>query len=97
MKVEEIKIKVIEALKELEESGDIVITTALPDAVVNKVVEALGCSALSLLSDDEYRAVVNSLNVLSHDVNLDNRNFQTIIGIEKEDLKIVSDKLNRFS
>ncbi len=94
MNIEEIKEKVSEALKGLEESGDIVITTATPNLVVNKVVEALGSDTKNLLNDDEFRAVLNSLNVLAHDVKLDSRDFQTIIGIEKEDLKTVFDKLN---
>lgn len=97
MNTEEIKLKVSEALKILEQSGDIVITTATPNAVVDKFVEALGSSAQSLLNDDEFRAVLNSLNVLAHDVKLDSRDFQTIIGIEKDDLKVVFDKLAKAS
>ena len=97
MNTEEIKLKIGEALKNLEESGDIVITTAIPNAVVNKLVEALGSDTQSLLNDDEFRAVLNSLNVLAHDVKLDSRDFQTIIGIEKDDLKVVFDKLSQAS
>ena len=92
MNIEEIKSKVSNVLKGLEESGDIVITTVTPNLVVNKIVEALGGHTKSLLNDDEFRAVLNSLNVLVHDIKLDSRNFQTIIGIEKEDLKAVLDK-----
>lgn len=94
MNEEEIKSKVSEVLKSLEDSGDIVITTTMPSLIVDKVVGALGSNFQSTLNDNEFRAVLNSLNVLAHDVKLDSRDFQTIIGIEKEELKVVFDKLN---
>lgn len=68
--------------------------TARPEPLVGKVVEALGGDTKSLLSDNEFRAVLNSLNVLAHDVNPDGGDLKAIIGIEKEDLKTVFDKLN---
>lgn len=58
------------------------------------LTRGLGSDIKSLLNDDEFRAVLNSLNVLIHDVKLDDRYFHTIIGINKEDLKTVFDKLN---
>ena len=94
MNEEEIKSKISKTLKSLEDSGDIVITTTMPNLVVDKVVGALGGNVQSTLNDDEFRAVLNSLNVLAHDIKLDSRDFQTIIGIEKEELKVVFDKLN---
>ena len=93
MNATEMELKVNKALNDLEESGDIVITTTTPSVITRKVVEAIGYNVQNLLNDEEYRAVLNSLNVLAHDVKLDNNDFQTIIGIERSSLKTVYDKL----
>lgn len=95
MDTEELKLNISEALKNLEDSGDIMITTSTPNVVVNKLLKALGKDLENLLNDMECSAVINCLNVSSHDIKLDDKDFQTIIGIEKEDLKSVLDKLVR--
>lgn len=93
MSIEELKPKISNALEKLEASGDIMITTSTPNTVVDSLIGAMGHNIKSLLSDDEFFAITNCLNVLIHDVELDDRDFQTIIGIEKNDLKFVLDKL----
>lgn len=95
MNVEELRLNISETLKNLEASGDIMITTSTPNTVVNTLLETLGKDIENLLNDMEFSAVINCLNVLSHDIKLDDKDFQTIIGIEKEDLKRVLDKLVR--
>lgn len=93
MNIEEITLKISEILTNLESSGDIMITTSTPNTVIDSFVAALKENVRDSLNDAEFNAVTNSLNVLTHDIKLDSRNFQTIIGISKYDLEIVLDKL----
>ncbi len=95
MNIEKLKLNVNECLKNLEASGDIMITTSTPNTVVDKLLETLGKDLENLSNDIEFSAIINCLNVLSHDIKLDDKDFQTIISIEKEDLKFVLDKLVR--
>lgn len=95
MDTEELKLNISEALKNLEDSGDIMITTSTPNIIVDKLLKALGKDLENLLNDMEFSTVINCLNVSSNDIKLDDKDFQTIIGIEKEDLKSVLDKLVR--
>ena len=89
----DMELKIHKALNDLEESGDIVITTSTPNVITKKIIKTIGYSAKNLLNDYEYRAVLNSLNVLAHDVKLDDNDFQTIVGVERDDLIVVYDKL----
>lgn len=93
MNIEEVKLRISSALSESEKLGDIMITTSTPNVVVDNLLKALGKDLENLLNDIEFSAVQNCLNVLYHDVKLDNQDFQTTIGIEKKDLKSVLDKL----
>lgn len=81
------------ALTQLEESGDIVITTSSPDPIAEKIIGSLGSSIGALLQGEEYRAVTNSLHALVNDVKVDDRDFQTLIGLDKNELQEVLDKL----
>ena len=81
------------ALNQLEESGDIVITTSSSEPIAEKIIGTLGSSLGALLDGEEYRAVTNSLNALVNDVKVDDRDFQTIIGLDKSELEEVLDKL----
>ncbi|KAB0480285.1 hypothetical protein F7Q91_09175 [Vibrio chagasii] len=81
------------ALTQLEESGDIVITASSPEPIAEKMIGSLGSSLGALLDGEEYRAVTNSLNALVNDVKVDDRDFQTIIGLDKSELGEVLDKL----
>jgi hypothetical protein len=97
MSIENIKEKIVNAINKLESSGDIVVTTTTPNTIIDKVVEALGNNLSNHLNDDEFRAILNCLNVLAYDVKLDARDFQTVIGVEKDELKLIFDKLNQFN
>jgi len=94
MNSELVKIKLTDVLSELEKAGEIVVTSTTPNTVVEKIAASLGQQMESVLEDDEFRAILNSLNVIVHDIKLDDRDFQSIIGIEKDKLKSVLDKLS---
>jgi len=81
------------ALTRLEEKGDIVITTTTLEPIAEEIIGAIGSYMDDLLDGNEYRAVTNSLNVLVNDVVVNSGNFQTIIGLDKNELKCVLEKL----
>jgi hypothetical protein len=84
----------IESLKEIEADGDIVISTTTPSVVINKLVEAVGRVYPVDLTEDEFAAVKNSVNVTCEGLKLDDWDFQTHIGLTKTELKAVLNKLN---
>jgi hypothetical protein len=86
--------KLNNTLRALEESGDIIITTATPNTVVDRILEGLTDNVHRVLNDEEIRAVLNTLNVLSHNVSLDDRDFQTVIGVDRSELNMIWDKLS---
>ena len=94
MNLEQAKIKLLDVLAELEEAGEIVVASTTPVVVVEKIAKRMGREIESVLNDDEFKAVLNSLNVLVHNIKLDDRDFQSIIGTEKDELRVVLDKLN---
>jgi len=81
------------ALVRLEEEGDIVITTTTLEPIVEEIVGSIGSCINDLLDGNEYRAVTNSLNILVNGVVVNNENFQTIIGLDKNELEGVLEKL----
>ena len=94
MNLEQVKIKLLDVLAELEEAEEIVVASTTSVTVVEKIAASLDREMESVLDDDEFKAVLNSLNVLVHNIKLDDRDFQSIIGIERYELKVVFDKLN---
>ncbi len=93
MNVEELKLNISEALKNLEASGEIMITTSTPNTVVDTLLETLGKDIESLLNENEFYAVLNCLSSLADGRRLDDWDFQTITGIERDDLKLVLNRL----
>ncbi|WP_370979962.1 hypothetical protein [Agaribacterium sp. ZY112] len=85
--------KIALVLQDLESSGDIVITTALPNLVVDKLLSSIGGDALSLLGDDEFYAVLSTINALIHGVQLNEHDFPNVIGLSKEEMRSVQKKL----
>jgi hypothetical protein len=94
MSIEVMKGKLNNTLRALEESGDIIITTATPNTVVDRILEDLTDNVHRVLNDEEISAVLNTLNVLSHNINLDDRDFQTVIGVDRSELNMIWDKLS---
>lgn len=95
MNVEELRLNIGEALKNLEASGDIMITTSTPNTVVDTLLKTLGKDIESLLNEDEFFAVLNCLASLADGRRLDDWDFQTLTGIDKKGLKLVLDRLRK--
>lgn len=87
--------KLTSTLYKIEEDGDIVITTTSPKTLSEKIFNVLHKDINCFVNKEEYSAILNCLNVLIHNIHLDEDDFQTIIGIDKEELKAVHDKLRK--
>ncbi len=88
-----VKKVLIKAIKELEESGDIVVVNPVQDAVANKLLEVVQEVSPNLLTAQELGGILSALNAHSLGFGLDDNDFQTIIGLTKEELKIAASKL----
>ncbi|GAA5646025.1 MULTISPECIES: hypothetical protein [Vibrio] len=85
----------LEALNELEANGDIVISTTVPNVIVDKLIEACKQVSPISLSEIEFSAVKNAVNATCNGTKLDDSDFQTHIGLTKEELKVVAEKLGK--
>ena len=88
-----IKEAIAEALKELEESGDIVISTTVPNDVVNNIAAAVQEISPNLLSAEEYSAIISAANLTWSGFHVDDWDFQTHVGITREQLGEVLKKM----
>lgn len=86
---------IIQALKELEESGDIVVTTTIPSQVASKINKAVQAVSPNLLTQEEFSAVKNAVNVTWSGFHLDDWDFQTHIGLTREQLKDTLNKMGK--
>ncbi len=88
-----VKDALIKTIKELEESGDIVVVNPIESAVVNKFFEAIQEVSPNMLSPSELAGIINALNAHQLGFGLDARDFQTIIGITQKELQSAVKKL----
>lgn len=88
-----VKDVLIKAVKELEESGDIVVVNTIENAVANKLHELVKAVSPNMLTAQELGGIINALNAHNLGFGLDDNDFQTIIGLRKEELKIAVSKL----
>lgn len=82
-------------LKKLEDSGEIVVTSPNVSRIAKEIATAVGFEGMDILSEIETRAVINSINCLLHGVVVDDADFQTIIGIDKDVAGEVLEKLKK--
>ncbi|GLR72667.1 hypothetical protein [Agaribacter marinus] len=82
-----------ESLNELESSGDIVISTTTPNVVIDKLVQAVSNVYPITLTELELSAVKNAVHVTYSGFKLDDWDFQTHIGLTKDELAVVFKKL----
>ena len=82
-----------EAIRELEKSDDIVITTSIENVVVNKLFEAVQNVSPNMLTAQELGGILSAINVTTSGFCLDDNDFQTHIGLTKNELNAVSKKL----
>ena len=88
-----VKEVLIKAIKELEETGDIVVVNPIENAVANKLYTVVQEVSPNMLTAQELGGILNALNAHNLGFGLDNNDFQTIIGLTKEELKVATAKL----
>lgn len=81
------------AVKELEEAGDIVVVNPVENAIAKKLFNAVQEVSPNLLSASELGGIVNALNAHNLGFGLDDNDFQTVVGLTKEELKVAASKL----
>lgn len=88
-----VKDVLIKAIQELEASGDIVVVNPLENAVALKLFEKVQHVSPNMLTAPELGGIINALNAHRLGFGLDDSDFQTIVGISKEQLAIAAEKL----
>lgn len=88
-----LKLKLKQSLECLEKNDDIIITDSNSELVIAYLYRNIVDTVTLNLSEHEYHAITNALNVLICDIKLDDNDFQTIIGMSKDKLEVVLHKL----
>jgi hypothetical protein len=88
-----VKEVLISTIKELEETGDIVVVNPAENAVANRLFSAVQEVSPNILSPAELGGIINALNAHKLGFGLDDNDFQTIIGLTKEELSAAAKKL----
>jgi len=88
-----VKEVIIKAVKELEATGDIVVVNTIENAVANKLYAIVKEVSPNMLTAKDLGGIINALNVHNLGFGLDDNDFQTIIGLTKEELKTAASKL----
>ncbi|QEW06600.1 hypothetical protein [Nitrincola iocasae] len=88
-----VKEAIARTIKELEESGDLVVVNPIENAVVNKLFDAVQAVSPNLLSAAELSGIISALNAHKLGFGLDDNDFQTIIGLTKAELTEATRKL----
>jgi hypothetical protein len=83
----------IRAVKELDESGDIVVVNPIENAVAIKLFKKIQEVSPNMLTASELGGIINALNANKLGFGLDERDFETIVGISKEKLAEAVEKL----
>ena len=93
MKNSIVKEVIEKTIQELEKSGDIVITTSIQNRISQKLFNAVQEVSPNMLTPQELGGILNAINTTVSGVRLDDNDFQTIVGISKEELQDVATKL----
>lgn len=88
-----VKAELIKAIKELEESGDIVVVNPIENAVADKLFNTVQDVSPNMLSNIELKGIINALSAHKLGFGLGEENFQTVVGLTKEELQIAVNKL----
>lgn len=88
-----VKEVLIQALAELEESEDIIILNPAKNVVANILFKKVQEVSPNLLTNEEFSGIISALNAHNLGFGLDDNDFQTIIGLTKEDLAKATKKL----
>lgn len=88
-----VKEVLVKAINELEEAGDIVVVNPVEAAVANRLYTLIQDVSPNMLTTQELGGIINALNAHNLGFGLDDNDFQTIIGLTKEELKAATSKL----
>ena len=88
-----VKVEIIKAIKELEESGDIVVVNPKENAIADKLFNTVQDVSPNMLSDIELKGIINVLSAHKLGFGLGEEDFQTIVGLTKEEFQIAVNKL----
>ena len=92
-----VKQVLIDAINELEAAGDIVVVNPIENAVALKLFEKVQEVTPNLLTPSELGGMINALSAHKLGFGLDDNDSQTIVGISKEQLAAVVDKLKAIN
>ncbi|GEM_PF-2246957 len=88
-----VKAVLIQAIKELEALGDIVVVNPAENFVANKLFKTVQEVSPNLLSPSELGGIIHALYAPKLGFGLDDNDFQTIVGLTKEELESAAKKL----
>ncbi|GAB2192064.1 hypothetical protein MAH1_36730 [Sessilibacter sp. MAH1] len=88
-----VKEALINSVKELEASGEIVVVNPIENAVALRLFEKVQQVSPNMLTASELGGIINALNANKLGFGLDDDDFQTIVGVSKEQLAIAVEKL----
>ena len=88
-----LKVELIKAIKELEESGDIVVVNPIENAVADRLFNTVQDVSPNMLSNVELKGIINALRAHNLGFGLGEEDFQTIVGLTKEELQLTVNKL----
>ncbi len=83
-------------IKTLECAGDILVVNPNEKVVINKLFDAVSKVSPNLLTASELTGIINALGAHKLGFGLDDSDFQTIIGITKEELINATNKLKPY-
>jgi hypothetical protein len=83
------------AIRELEVSGDLIITTTIPSKIVESIANAVYEVSPHLLSATEYNAIIAAASLSWSGFYVEDWDFQTHVGVTREELHLALKKLRR--
>lgn len=88
-----VKEVLINTVKELELAGEIVVVNPIENSVALKLFEKVQDVSPNMLTASELGGIINALSAHNLGFGLDDSDFQTIVGISKEELAATVKKL----
>ena len=83
-----------EALRELQDRGDLLITSTVPEQVIEAIAEAVRSVSPNLLTTTEFSAIRAAAQSTLLGFHLDDCDFQNHIGLTREQLQSAINKLH---
>jgi hypothetical protein len=93
MSESQIKSVLINIIKELEISGDIIVVNPTEDFLADKIFSAVQKYSANMVSSDELSGIINAVNAHKLSFKLDDNDFKMIIGLTEVELDNAVSKL----